>query len=86
MYFWFWIYHTYSYFDGYGWKNACGEHAFILGIDRFMSETRVFVNHIWNGMAAIVISRWEGEISKKNLRANIDKLIIENKSVAKIFT
>ena len=34
----------------------------LLGIDRFMSECRALTNFIGNGVAAIVISRWEGEI------------------------
>jgi aerobic C4-dicarboxylate transport protein len=36
--------------------------ALILGIDRFMSEARALVNVIGNGVATIVISRWENEI------------------------
>jgi aerobic C4-dicarboxylate transport protein len=34
----------------------------ILGIDRFMSEARAITNCIGNGIAAIVISKWEGEL------------------------
>lgn len=38
------------------------EAAFILiGIDRFMSECRALTNFIGNGVAAMVISRWEKE-------------------------
>ena len=36
--------------------------ALILGIDRFMSESRSLTNFIGNGVAAIVVSRWEGEL------------------------
>lgn len=36
--------------------------ALILGIDRFMSEARALTNTIGNGVAAIVISRWEKEL------------------------
>ncbi len=39
----------------------------ILGIDRFMSETRSLVNFIGNGVASLVISRWENEISAQSL-------------------
>lgn len=39
----------------------------VLGIDRFMSEARAFTNFIGNGVAAIVISRWENEVSPKTL-------------------
>ncbi len=37
--------------------------AFLLmGIDRFMSECRALTNFIGNGVAALVVSRWEREI------------------------
>lgn len=53
--------------------------ALILGIDRFMSEARAITNNIGNGVAAIVMSRWEGEISKQELRENMDRIIEERK-------
>ncbi len=43
--------------------------ALILGIDRFMSEARALVNVIGNGVATIVISRWENEIDVEQMRA-----------------
>lgn len=43
--------------------------ALILGIDRFMSEARALVNVIGNGVATIVISRWENEIDVSRMRA-----------------
>jgi aerobic C4-dicarboxylate transport protein len=36
--------------------------ALILGIERFMSEARALTNIIGNGVAAIVVARWEGEL------------------------
>jgi aerobic C4-dicarboxylate transport protein len=37
--------------------------AFLLiGIDRFMSECRAITNFIGNGVACLVVSRWEGEL------------------------
>jgi aerobic C4-dicarboxylate transport protein len=45
--------------------------AILVGIDRFMSECRAIVNFIGNGVAAIAISRWEGEVSAETLRKNI---------------
>ena len=36
--------------------------ALILGVDRFMSEARSITNFIGNGVAAIVVSRWEHEL------------------------
>jgi aerobic C4-dicarboxylate transport protein len=41
--------------------------AIILGIDKFMSECRALTNLIGNGVATIVISRWEGELDTKAL-------------------
>ena len=38
--------------------------ALILGIDRFMSMFRALVNMIGNGVATLVVARWEGEIGK----------------------
>lgn len=43
--------------------------ALILGIDRFMSEARALVNVIGNGVATIVISRWENEMDVMRMRA-----------------
>jgi aerobic C4-dicarboxylate transport protein len=41
--------------------------ALLVGIDKFMSECRALTNLIGNGVATLVISRWEGEL-------NVDKL------------
>ena len=42
--------------------------ALILGIDRFMSEARSITNFIGNGVATIVVSRWEGELDLEQLK------------------
>ena len=39
----------------------------VLGVDKFMSECRALTNLIGNGVATIVVSRWEGELDKKKL-------------------
>ncbi|HEY1149266.1 MAG TPA: dicarboxylate/amino acid:cation symporter [Pseudoduganella sp.] len=41
--------------------------ALILGIDRFMSEARALVNMIGNGVATVVMARWEGELNRDKL-------------------
>ena len=41
--------------------------ALILGIDRFMSEARSLTNFIGNGVAAIVVARWENELDTERL-------------------
>jgi len=45
--------------------------ALILGIDRFMSMFRAMVNTIGNGVATLVLARWEGEIDSGTLRRNL---------------
>jgi aerobic C4-dicarboxylate transport protein len=41
--------------------------ALLLGIDKFMSECRALTNLIGNGVATIVMSRWEGELDANAL-------------------
>jgi aerobic C4-dicarboxylate transport protein len=43
----------------------------ILGIDKFMSECRALTNIIGNGVAAIVVSKWEHELDKETLTAEL---------------
>lgn len=45
--------------------------ALILGIDRFMSECRALTNFIGNGVAAIVVSKWENELHKETLQREL---------------
>lgn len=47
--------------------------ALLVGIDRFMSECRAITNLIGNGVAAVVISRWESEVTPEQLKANFDR-------------
>ena len=47
--------------------------AILVGIDRFMSECRALTNLIGNGVATIVVSRWEKELDKEVLNANLRK-------------
>jgi aerobic C4-dicarboxylate transport protein len=46
--------------------------ALILGVDRFMSEARALTNLIGNGVATVVVSRWENalDVAKMNRRLN----------------
>ncbi len=43
--------------------------ALLLGIDRFMSEARAITNLIGNGVATVVVARWEGALDKDRLDA-----------------
>ena len=45
--------------------------ALILGIDRFLSMFRALVNMIGNGVATLVLARWEGEINGETLVRNL---------------
>ena len=41
--------------------------ALILGVDRFMSECRALTNVIGNGVATLVVARWEGTLDRAKL-------------------
>jgi len=43
--------------------------AILVGIDKFMSECRALTNLVGNGVATIVVSRWEGELDHAKLNA-----------------
>jgi aerobic C4-dicarboxylate transport protein len=45
--------------------------ALILGIDRFMSMFRAIINMIGNGVATIVVARWENEVDRETLKRNL---------------
>jgi aerobic C4-dicarboxylate transport protein len=45
--------------------------ALILGIDRFLSMFRALVNMIGNGVATLVLARWEGELEGETLREHL---------------
>ena len=49
--------------------------ALILGIDRFMSEARALTNLIGNGVATVVVSRWENELDLRKLQ-----MVLNNES------
>jgi aerobic C4-dicarboxylate transport protein len=42
--------------------------ALLLGVDRFMSEARAITNFIGNGVAAIVVAKWEGALDTDRMR------------------
>jgi aerobic C4-dicarboxylate transport protein len=45
--------------------------ALLLGVDKFMSECRALTNVVGNGVATLVISRWEGELTGADLRDSL---------------
>ncbi|MFT7838177.1 C4-dicarboxylate transporter DctA [Saccharothrix sp. BKS2] len=46
--------------------------ALIVGIDRFMSEARAITNVIGNGVGALVVARWQGQLDRDQLRRVLD--------------
>jgi aerobic C4-dicarboxylate transport protein len=56
--------------------------ALILGIDRFMSMFRALVNMIGNGVATLVVARWEGELTREDLQSNFASKFAHERSNA----
>jgi aerobic C4-dicarboxylate transport protein len=50
--------------------------AILLGIDKFMSECRALTNLVGNGVATVVISRWEGELDTNELKSALAHPIV----------
>ncbi len=49
--------------------------AIVLGIDKFMSECRALTNLTGNGVAAVVVSWWEGELDRTKLNAGLNRTV-----------
>lgn len=45
--------------------------ALILGVDRFMSEARALTNLIGNGIATLVVAKWEGALDQDKLHREL---------------
>jgi len=45
----------------------------LLGVDRFLNEARAVTNLIGNGVATIVVARWENAIDMQTARAMLDR-------------
>src|SRR5204862_8100001 len=46
--------------------------ALILGVDRFMSEARALTNLIGNGVATVVVAKWEGALDEARMRQQLE--------------
>lgn len=55
--------------------------ALLIGIDRFMSMARACVNMIGNGVATVVVARWENELDKDTLRKNLSGFELQPEKV-----
>ena len=42
--------------------------AVLVGVDRFMSECRALTNLVGNGVATLVVARWEGALDRDRLK------------------
>jgi aerobic C4-dicarboxylate transport protein len=49
--------------------------AIVFSVDKFMSEVRALTNITGNGVAAVVVSWWEGELDRDKLNAGLRKQI-----------
>ena len=49
--------------------------AVVFSVDKFMSEVRALTNITGNGVAAVVVSWWEGELDHEKLHANLNQTI-----------
>ncbi len=47
--------------------------ALILGVDRFMSEARALTNLVGNGVATIVVAKWEGALDEARMRKHLNQ-------------
>ncbi|WP_293381495.1 C4-dicarboxylate transporter DctA [Phenylobacterium sp.] len=47
--------------------------ALLVGVDRFMSACRALTNFVGNGVGALVIAGWEGDLDRDRLRAELDR-------------
>jgi aerobic C4-dicarboxylate transport protein len=45
----------------------------LLGVDRFMSQCRALTNFVGNGIGTLVIARWEGDLDRDKLKAELDR-------------
>jgi aerobic C4-dicarboxylate transport protein len=47
--------------------------ALLVGVDRFMSECRALTNLVGNGVATLVIARWERDLDRETMLAELDR-------------
>ena len=47
--------------------------ALVVGIDRMMSEGRALTNCVGNGVATMVVAKWQGELDEERFQAVLDE-------------
>ena len=45
----------------------------LVGVDRFNSACRALTNFVGNGVGTLVIARWEGDLDRDKLTAELDR-------------
>jgi DAACS family dicarboxylate/amino acid:cation (Na+ or H+) symporter/aerobic C4-dicarboxylate transport protein len=50
----------------------------LLGVDRFLNEARAVTNLIGNGVATVVVARWEGQLDMNTARAVLNRDYVVN--------
>ncbi|MFM0482030.1 C4-dicarboxylate transporter DctA [Paraburkholderia strydomiana] len=48
----------------------------LLGVDRFLNEARAVTNLIGNGVATVVVARWEGQLDMNTARAVLNRTYV----------
>jgi aerobic C4-dicarboxylate transport protein len=46
--------------------------ALLLGVDRFMSEARALTNLVGNGVATVIVAKWEDALDEDRMRRTLD--------------
>lgn len=46
--------------------------ALLVGVDRFMSECRALTNLVGNGVATLVVARWEGDLDREQMMRELE--------------
>jgi aerobic C4-dicarboxylate transport protein len=55
--------------------------ALLVGVDRFMSECRALTNTVGNGVASIVVARWNGDLDLDLLHARLGRPLSERSAL-----
>jgi aerobic C4-dicarboxylate transport protein len=56
--------------------------ALLVGVDRFMSEARSITNLIGNGVATVVVARWEGALDVERMKSILNGESVEESTAS----
>lgn len=60
--------------------------ALVVGIDRMMSEGRALTNCVGNGVATMVVARWQGELDEERFHAVLDDPSLADPALGPVVT